>query len=172
MKTVTKNKFEFNLKEATSTLLEMARNSCWNRISDNTSYIITEIKNDIPNRTERKISNDKKIPKSLEEITLELKAIYENLYDINLFIYKSEKKSTIIEIQYYPKSSLESEFYEAVKNNDPMIHMKIGIPPYVISKTEKYDVNWQLGGIRYEWNSLWNRLKFKLKYLNRIKNVG
>ncbi|EDP70780.1 hypothetical protein FBALC1_08473 [Flavobacteriales bacterium ALC-1] len=172
MKTVTKNNLEKNLKETTSTLLEMARNSCWNKISDNTSYIMSEIKNDLLNRSKRKKLNDKKKPKSLEKITAELREIYENLYDINLYIYKSEKESTIIEIQYYPKSSLESEFYETIKNNDPMLHMKIGIPPYVNNKTEKYDVNWELGGMRYEWNLFSSRLRFKWKYKNRIKNVG
>ena len=150
----------------------MARNSCWNKISDNTSYIISEIKNGVPNRTERKKANNKKKPKSLGKITTELKAFYENLYDINLYIYKSEKESTIIEIQYYPKSSLESDFFETVKDNEPMLHMKIGIPPLLNNKTEKYDVNWELGGIRYEWNFFWRRMRFNWKYRNRIKNVG
>ncbi|WP_298903488.1 hypothetical protein [uncultured Psychroserpens sp.] len=162
MKTVTKNNLEQNLKEATSSLLEMARNSCWNKISDNTSYIISEIKNGEPNRTERKKANDKKIPKSLGKITTELKAFYENLYDINLHIYKSKKDKTIIEIQYYPKSSLESDFYETVKNNDPMLHCKIGLPNYRRNDTNKFDVNWELGGIRYEWNSFLGKIRFKI----------
>jgi hypothetical protein len=171
-----KENLELKLIEATSSLLEMARNSCWNKISDNTSYILSEIVNDERNvfdkRIERKKANYKKKTKSLEQITLDLRDIYENLYDINLYIYKSEKESTIIEIQYYLKSSLESDFYETVKSNEPMLHMKIGIPPYVNNKMEKYDVNWELGGIRYEWNTIWNRLKFKWKYRKRIKNVG
>ncbi|WP_299683632.1 hypothetical protein [uncultured Dokdonia sp.] len=139
---------EQNLKEATSSLLEMAKNSCWNKISDNTRYLISEIKNDelnaLDKRKERKRENNKKISKSLEQISSELKDIYENLYDINLYIYKSEKNNTIIEIQYYPKSSLESEFYETVKNNEPMLHCKIGIPPGYNGKKEKFDVNWEL----------------------------
>lgn len=154
----------------------MARNSCWNRISDNTNYIISEIVNDERNffdkRITRKKANDKKKPKSLEQITAELKDIYENLYDINLYIYKSEKESTIIEIQYYPKTSLESDFCKTVNDNDPMLHMKIGIPPYVSNKMEKYDVNWELGGMRYELNLFWWRTKFNWKYRKRIKNVG
>lgn len=176
MKKITKDKLEQNLKEATSTLLEMAENSCWNKISENTSYIISEIVNDernlFDNRIKRKKANEKKNPKSLEQITAELKDIYENLYDINLYVYQSKKESTIIEIQYYPKSSLEPDFYETIKNNEPMLHMKIGIPPYVNNKNEKYDVNWELGGIRHEWNLFWYRLKFKWKYRKRIKNVG
>ncbi|GAA3519343.1 hypothetical protein GCM10022393_36910 [Aquimarina addita] len=115
MKKVTKKNLELNLKEATSTLLEMAHHSCWNRISNNIYYIISEIKQDNWNRIARKKENEKKELKSLEKITAELKVIYENLYDLNLYIYKSEKKKTIIEIQYYQKSSLESEFYETVK---------------------------------------------------------
>ena len=170
MKTVTKNNLEQNLKEATSTLLEMAKNSCWNKISNNTSYIISEKvnieQNSFQKRIERKKANNKKKTKSLEQITAKLKDIYENLYDINLCIYKSQKENTIIEIQYYLKSSHESEFYETVKNNNPMLHAKIGIPPYVNNKTEKYDVNWELGGMRYKWNLFFNRLKFKWKYRN------
>ncbi|GAA0733951.1 hypothetical protein [Aquimarina litoralis] len=139
---------EQNLKEATSSLLEMAKNSCWNKISDNTRYLISEIKNDelnaLDKRKDRKRKNDKKISKSLEQISSELRDIYENLYDINLYIYKSEKDNTIIEIQYYPKSSLESEFYETVKNNEPMLHCKIAIPPGYNDKKEKFDVNWEL----------------------------
>ena len=171
MKTITKNNLELNLKEATSTLLEMAKNSCWNEISENTSYIISEIKNALPNRTERKKANDKKETKSLGEITTELKAFYENLYDINLYIYKSEKESTIIEILYYPKSSLEPDFYKTVKKNEPMLHMKIGIPIYVNNKTEKYDVNWELGGIRYKWNNFLGQIRFKIYEYKHLKNL-
>jgi len=165
-----KENLEQDLKEATSSLLEMARNSCWNKISDNTSFLISEIKNDGTNafekRIKRKKENEKKVTKSLEQISTELKTIYKNLYDINLRIYKSKKEYTVIEIQYYPKSSLESDFYETVKYNDPMLHCKIGVPPYKNNKTEKYDVNWELGGMRSKWNLYWSHLKFKWKYRN------
>jgi hypothetical protein len=176
MKTVTKNNLEQNLREATSILLGIADNSCWNKISDNTSYIITEIVNDERNffdkLIERKKVNDKKKPKSLEQITAELQGLFRNLYDINLYIYKSKKESTIIEIQYYPKSSLESDFYETVKEKEPMLHCKIGLPNYRKNDTEKFDVNWELGGIRHELNLFWYRLNFKWKYRNHKKNVG
>mgnify|MGYP001791295245 CR=1 FL=1 len=142
-----KENLEQNLRKATSSLLEMARNSCWNEISKNVSYIISEIENDIPNRTERINTNNKKKPKSLGKITTELKASYENLYDINLYIYKSVKERTIIEIQYYPKSSLKPDFYQTVKGNGPMLHYKIVKPPYIsklpnsMEKEIKFDVN-------------------------------
>lgn len=166
MKTVAKHNLEQNLKEATSSLLEIARNSCWNKISDNTSYIISEIVNDERNFFDKRIihktADERKLPKSLEQITAELKAIYENLYDINLYIYKSEKESTIIEIQYYPKSSLEPDFYETVKENNPMLHCKIGLPNYRRNDTDKFDINWELGGIRHEWNSFLGKVRFKI----------
>ncbi len=102
MRNIKKENIEQSIKQATSTLLEMARNSCWNTISDNTSYIISEIVSDETNffdvQIERKKENDKKKPKSRKQITKELKIIYENLYDINLYVYKSNKENTIIEI--------------------------------------------------------------------------
>lgn len=171
------NSFEQRLKQATISILEMARNSCWNKISTNTSYIISEIKNDELNAFDksikRKEENDQKTAKSLEQISTELKAFYKNLYDINLYIYKSEKDNTIIEIQYFPKSSLEPEFYETIINNKPMLHCKVSVPPYIgFKKEKKFDVNWELGGIRYNLNLFWWRMKFNWKYRNRIKNVG
>jgi hypothetical protein len=102
MKTVRKNNLEQNLRETTSILLGIADNSCWNKISDNTSYIITEIVNDERNffdkLIERKKVNDKKKSKSLEQITAELQDLFRNLYDINLYIYKSKKKNTYMYI--------------------------------------------------------------------------
>ena len=53
----------------------------------------------------RKRINDKKIPKSVSEIVADLSDIYENLYDINLHIYKSLKDKKIIEIRYFLKTS-------------------------------------------------------------------
>lgn len=138
----------------------MAKNSCWNKISDNVIYIISEIKNDMPSRTERKKENDRKKPKSLILITVELKEIYDNLYDINLFIYKSEKESTIIEIQYFPKSAHPSNFYETIKHNAPMLHSKLAIPNYRKKDTDKIDVNWELGGIRHELNNICGKIRY------------
>ncbi len=104
----------------------------------------------------------RKTTKSLKEITNELKDIYENLYDINLYIYKSERKRTIIEIQYYPKSSLPSDFYKKIKENSPMLHCKIRLP-YYSENDKKFDVNWELGGVRHQWNNFFWKLKYILK---------
>ncbi|PTX63504.1 hypothetical protein C8N46_101104 [Kordia periserrulae] len=150
MKEISKDTLETNLKEATHILLEMARNMCWNTISSHVVYFISETRNDIHNSI--KFNNQKEL-KSLPETIAELEVIYENLYDINLYIYNSEKKRTIIEIQYYPKSLLELDYYETVKNKEPMLHCKVKIPNYRKNDSEKFDINWTLGGIRHKWNS-------------------
>jgi len=175
LKNVTENNLELHLKEATSTLLKMARNTHWNTISNNTSYIISEIKNDSRDlriqRLEKNKANRKKKPITLEKATAELKLIYHNLYDINLEIYKSQNNHTIVDIRYYQKSELEPDYYKAVKNNPPMLHCKIEVPPYASNKSKKYDVNWKLGGLRHEWNLFLSRILFKWKYRNRIKRT-
>lgn len=74
------------------------------------------------------------------------------MYDLNFYVYKAGKNETIIEIRYYPNPSLDSAFLEKVKDNEPMMHCKVPIPPYAEGKTKKFDVNWEQGGIRYEWN--------------------
>ena len=52
-----------------------------------------------------------------------------------------------------------------------MLHMKIGIPIYVNNKTEKYDVNWELGGIRYKWNNFLGQIRFKIYEYKHLKNL-
>ena len=166
MKTITKDTLELNLKEATSNLLKMARNACWNKISYNTSYIISEIKNDSRSfktqRIDRNKTNQEKNPITLERATAELKSIFENLYDINLEIFKSGTEIAIIDIRYYPKSALDPNFYETVKENNPMLHCKIELPSYYKQRNEKFDINWQLGGIRHEWNNFLSKIRFKI----------
>tara|TARA_R110000751_G_scaffold289097_1_gene395301 strand:+ start:55 stop:609 length:555 start_codon:yes stop_codon:yes gene_type:complete len=175
------------IRKATSSLIDMAKDMCWNKISENCEYIMSEIdesigKNFFERAKIRKKINDRKSPKSLSGIVADLTSIYENLYDINLYIYKSLPNKTIIEIRYFLKTSHTDEFYPTIKNNEPMLHCKVGIPPYVAKKpnsTEKqelFDVNWQLGGIRHEWKKFWWRAEYRisrsLKIKKRNKNVG
>lgn len=128
----------------------MAKDYCWNEISDNCFFILSEIKSNDKNflekRIERKKTNDRKSLKSFEQIVKELNEIYYSLYDVNFYVYKSEKLKTIIEIQYFLKSSLDKEFFEKVKTNEPMIHCKIANPNYQEDSKEKFDINWEHGG--------------------------
>ena len=182
-----KAELENKIQDATSSLIDMATEICWNKISRNCVYIMSEIdesigKNFFERTKIRKKVNDQKSPKSLSEILVDLTKIYDNLYDINLYIYKSLPNKTIIEIRYFLKTSHTSEFYPTIQNNEPMLHCKVAIPPYVAKepnsteKQELFDVNWELGGIRHEWKKFWWRAEYRinrvLKTSKRNKNVG
>lgn len=101
----------------------------------------------------------------LNHAIIELEKIYKNLYEIDLYIWKSEKDITIVEVQYLLNSSLDKAYYLEIKNNAPNLHCKIPIPPYShkLELTngrwnprikEKYDINWEHGGFRHWWNML------------------
>lgn len=172
---MTKENLHDDLVGATERLLEMARGASWNSISDKCLYIISEIKSDTCKnffeRTKvRKRVNQKKEPKPLSIVVSELQGIYENLYDINLYVYKSAAKLTVVEIQYYPKSSLDNDYFEEVKNNEPMRHCKVSIPPYSSDNKSKFDINWELGGFRHSWKLYWWKRRMKRK-INRRKTV-
>lgn len=170
---MTKENLETKIADATSRLITIASDFCWNDISKNYFYLLSEIdetigKNYFERNKIRKRVNDSISPKSLQEITQDLALLYDNLYDINLYIYKASKDKTIIEIKYFLKTSHTKDFYETIKNNEPMWHCKIANPPYwnsiknTAKQEKKFDVNWQLGGIRHEWNLFLYRLKYYL----------
>lgn len=166
---MSKETFEQDMKNMMSSLLEMVRASCWNSISDNCMYIISEIKdsNEDSNqeRVERNKINKKKIPQSFEVMIKQMKSIYPILYDVNLFVYKSEKHRTIIDVRYYPKTNFDKKYFEEVKDNAPMLHSKVAIPPYIATldndKRKKFDINWELGGVRHQWKMFWGKKEMK-----------
>lgn len=169
---ITKNTLKENLKKATSSLIDMAKELCWNTISDDCVYIISEIDDSVGNNfieraKIRKKNNDKKTPKSLSEIIPKLHQIFDNLYDINLYIYRALPNKTIIEIRYFLKTSHTPEYYPTIKNNPPMLHCKVATPPYAsdfFNTTKmKFDIHWELDSIRHQWKLFWYRLRYKLK---------
>lgn len=171
---MTKEKLDNDVKIMTERLLEIARSRTWNTISDECVYIISEIKDykeeKITELNELRIrENEKKKPKALHKIAAELNNFYENLYVVNLYVYKSTPKLTIVEIQYYPKSSLNKDFFETVKDNSPMLHSKISIPPYTSDADSKFDINWELGGLRHKWKLFWWRQKSRREIYKRNK---
>lgn len=132
------------LRWATNTLLELARETCWNTLSNDCVYLINRI-----SESDDKEIKKKKLPRStelltLEELAVELEKLYPQIYDICFFIYQAEKSRTIIEVQYFPKSALEPDFLLEVQDQAPMIHHKIKTPPYWRDKTKPFDVNWEL----------------------------
>lgn len=157
-----------DISDSVQSLLELARDSSFNDISDNCKFVISEIKHSDKNFFEqnkiRKSINDKKIPKPLTDIIGELETLYVNLYDVNLYVYKASKYSTIIEIQYFPRSSLDIEYQKTSATQETMLHCKVSIPAYASDNKEKFDINWQLGTTNHKWKMFWWQWKTK-KYL-------
>ncbi|CAL2090485.1 hypothetical protein [Tenacibaculum sp. 190524A05c] len=146
----------------------MARKSCWNKISTHIEYILTEIKDPSLNFKEEKIlrfkENQLKQTMSLKRVSEILVEFYNDIYDINLFIYKSKKQQTIVEIRYYLKALLDSDFRKTVEKNKPMLHCKVAVPIYAHESSRKFDVNWEFGGIRHQLNLFFYKLKHKWEY--------
>jgi hypothetical protein len=159
-----------DISDATNGLLKMARDSSFNNISDNCSFIISEIKHSDKNFFEqtkiRKADNDEKTPKSLADIVAELEKLYPNLYDVNLYVYKADKDSTIIEIQYFPRSSHDIEYQKISATQETMLHCKVALPSYARETKEKFDINWEHGTLNHKWKMFWWRQKTK-RYLRK-----
>ena len=154
---------EKDVVETTEQLIEMSKDICWNTISNNCTYIITEIDNSLRGNTVKgretiKKNDQKKKDKPLSQIVLELQAIYPNLYDVVLTMYRALPNKSIIEIRYYPKSAFDKAYFDKIKDKIPLIHPSILIPPYINSlnpEMKKFDINWQHGGLRHKWNIFW-----------------
>ncbi|WP_281234626.1 hypothetical protein [Flavobacterium gelatinilyticum] len=162
-----KNNIEQEIQNLTNSLLEMVNTYCWNTISKNVVYITSNIsetdiagENAFVHRRNRNTANKKKTPKSFNEAIADLEKIYDSVYDINLYVYKAEKKLTILDIRYFLKSELDPDFLSVVADNPSMLHCKITHPPYR-NENHKFDVNWELGGLRHNWNMFWYKRKFK-----------
>ena len=138
----------------------MANDSCVNNISENLFFILSD-ENEVLSenfeirRKDRVKINLKKKPENITEILKELSNFYEKIYDLNLYVFKSEKNRTIIEIRYYLKTELETGYLKTVINNPAMLHCKIDLPPYRKNDKEKFDINWHLGGVIHDWNFFW-----------------
>lgn len=160
-----------DISEATRSLLNMARQSSFNKISDNCSFILSKCQSTSHNSFDRskirKVENEEKIPKALHDVIPDLERKYHDLYDVNLFIYRSKKDSTIIEIEYYPRSFHTIEYQEKSASQETMLHSKVCIPPYAYQANEKFeiaepnkkfDINWQLGTLNHRWKMFcWKR---------------
>ena len=144
---MTKDSLQKEIEEAVPKLLHLARELTWNYISDNCEFILTEIKNGQENfHVERQLingENDKKIPLPFQEIIRTLENLYDNLFDINLYIYEAKKNATIIDIRYYLKSSLDKDYMQKVITNHPMLHCKVSMPRWLSDNKEKFDINWE-----------------------------
>lgn len=93
MVNITRDEFQQKFEGATFDLLELAKASTFNRISENCAFILSEIEESSMSfpeqRNIRKTKNDKKTPKLLNEILPVLLNMYTAIYDFNLYVYKS-----------------------------------------------------------------------------------
>ena len=160
------------IEKAIPILLNMARDLSWNKISGNCQFILSEIINSDTTsheeRNRRLLENNKKTPIPFSEIMPKLWHLYDNLYDINLFIYKSSKKLTVIDIRYFLKSSLDQDFRQKVINNPPVYHCKVAMPPWVSEKKEKFNINWEHNKRRILWKYYWQKRKLKIEERKHI----
>ncbi len=160
------------LSDAVQSLLQLARKLSYTKISDNCSFIISEIKQSDKSTFEqtknRKSINDKKVPKSFIEIVREVEALYPNLYDVNLYIYKANKNNTIIEIQYFPRTSLDLDYQKATSNQETILHYKVSLPNYAANTNQKFDINWEHGTPNHLWKQFWWRQRTK-RDLKKLK---
>jgi hypothetical protein len=170
--TMKKESLYKEISDAVQSLLEMARASSFNNISDNCKFIISEIKRSDKNFFEqnkiRKTVNDRKTSKPLTDIIVELEMLYSNLYDVNLYVYKADKHLTVIEIQYFLRSSLDIGYQKLSATQETMLHCKVAIPAYASDNKKKFDINWQLGTINHNWKIFWWQRKTR-KYLESRK---
>ena len=153
-----------DIEGATKKLLEISKELSFNNISDNCSFIISEIKGSfspVKNYYQiRKVENDKKTPKSLQGIVNDIEKIYDDLYDVNLYIYKAKRDATIVEVQYFLRSSLDIEYQKDNANQETMLHCKVSLPVYVATdRNQKFDINWELGTLDHKWRMFWFKLR-------------
>jgi hypothetical protein len=151
-----------NLKKMTLALLKMVREICWNTISDNCVYILSETKdgeflNFFEAVKQRAIRNKKKKVKSFDEMFEEIYALYPTLYEIDFEIFHVKKDVTIIEVQYI---TFDEEIRVKTDDYVPQLHCKFSLPSYRESE-EKFDANWALGGIRHKFKMFLWRWKMK-----------
>jgi hypothetical protein len=161
------------IEKAIPILLNMARDLSWNKISDNCQFILSEIINSDTTgheeRDRRLEENKKKTSVAFSEIMPMLRHLYDNLYDINLHIYKSSKKLTIIDIRYYRKSSLDEDYRQKIINDPPMLHCKVSLPPWLSDKKEKFNINWEHNRRWILWKNFWQKRKLRIE--ERKRNV-
>ncbi len=162
---MTKDTLQKEIEEAIPKLLDLARELSWRKISENCKFILTEIKDNEENfhvkRVLQKKENDKKAPMTFPEIFPLLQNFYGNLYDINLHIHRACKRFTVIDIRYYPKSSLDPNYRQKVLNNPPMLHCRVAQPPWFSNKNEKFDINWEHNQWVIGWKLFWMRQNLK-----------
>ena len=167
MNTITREALEKNIETLVEGLLNMAKELTWNKISPNCKFILSEIKDMDGNFHDQRLiiqkENNRKNPVSFSEIIPVVLQLYPTFYDINLHVYKAKKRETIIDIRYYSKFSLDSEYRETVMNKESMLHAKQAMPPWLPMNgpKPKFDINWEHKHLYLKWRMYLERRKLK-----------
>jgi hypothetical protein len=135
---------EADIGNMVSRLMEIAGEFTFNTYAKDKLFILSEIKNDHPSSKIVYEENEGKIPQLLSAQVRTLLIMFDDLYDINLYIHKTTSLSTIIDIRYYCKSSLDPAYRKTVIHNSPILHCKIPLPPDY-KEGVKFDIHWPNG---------------------------
>jgi len=154
---------EENIKITTDHLLELVKKNCWNIITNRYQYILTDVNSlEYSNLHKLRIIkqkiNSKKTPQNLNSVVETLAEFNDDLYDVVLYIFKAKNNKTIIEIEYLKKSDLDPEYYQKIKDNSPMFHAKIIMPPNQ-NQMVKFDANWQNNNVLNSVKKILSRFK-------------
>ena len=166
----TSDNIKSQLEGASQSLIKLARESSYNRISNNLKYIIRIVDQEFESvgsffdqyKLRKKINETKPIL-SLDDTANDLKKYFDVIYEINLSVFKSSNTTTIIEIEIREKDETVE-----LREGAPFLHCNVGIPPYAKNK-EKFDINWQLGTWDHKWKMFWwqRRTRREIRQLKR-----
>lgn len=145
---LTPETLEAHLREMTACLLVRARAMTYNTLAEDCRYILSEIAGNQSIITERDrfawLNQQRLVPHRLAVIMPEVLRRYDNFYDINLCIHQAYRQVTIVDIRYYPKSSLPADYRQRVAQQAPMLHAKVALLWYEVDKSgHKFDINWK-----------------------------
>ncbi|MFN7119346.1 MAG: hypothetical protein ACK4TA_21285 [Saprospiraceae bacterium] len=166
-----------NLHALTDSLLDLARQYCWNTIAPKVRYIIRKVDTakiegmDLWQRKqwENRILKNSPIL-SLEQAVKVLHQDWNNIYLIELYIFHAKKKETLVEIEVLEKSELEETYQETLINHIPTFHCKINMPLYLpFNSTERFDINWHLKNLDFHWRMFWFKRKMRKYFKQRTK---
>lgn len=127
-----------DINSITKQTLEFSRSIYVNQFNDNCKYFLRRI-----NPYTYKCDDLAKdiVLLSETEVSEKLNSIYEDLYEVAFYPYKSEEYYTIIEVHYKIKSSFKRKYRKSIRRDEPMIFIKTqDIPPYH-RNGEKMDLN-------------------------------
>lgn len=164
---ITKANLAEHLKSGTDQLLEMAADHAWNEISSAVCYVIKKVRTGVTeginvfetNRIRKKLLQSMKAV-DLSSAVAELRSIFDDIYLIELYIFRADTSRTIIEIEILEKAEVASDPNSSNSAKGPTLHCKVPIPPYVADKQKgRFDINWQLETPEYRRKMLWWKLK-------------